>query len=95
METKLDKLDKLSRALQQERSELQSTIKNLSKPATTTENTVATPQPDVVPSTMSCEAATNGHDASKIELGETLPTDTNELTPTPESPNLYGSSLLQ
>ena len=91
METKLDKLDKLSRALQQERSELQSTIKNLSKPAATIENTVATPQPDVVPS----ETATNGHDALKIEPGETLTTDTNELTPKPESPNLYGSFLIQ
>ena len=37
-EVKLDKLDKLSRALQQERSELQSTIKNLSKPETTPTN---------------------------------------------------------
>jgi hypothetical protein len=31
LETKLDKLDKLSRALQQERVNLQTTIKNLSK----------------------------------------------------------------
>lgn len=36
LEAKLDKLDKLSRALQQERTELQTTIKNLSKPVTTT-----------------------------------------------------------
>lgn len=32
---KLDKLDKLSRALQQERTDLQATIKKLSKPGTT------------------------------------------------------------
>jgi predicted nucleic acid-binding Zn-ribbon protein len=47
LETKLDKLDKLSRALQQERSELQTTIKNLSKPASaitsSTENDSSTP----------------------------------------------------
>ncbi len=36
LEIKLDKLDKLSRALQQERVDLQTTIKNLSKSTTTT-----------------------------------------------------------
>jgi hypothetical protein len=35
LEIKLDKLDKLSRALQQERIDLQTTIKNLSKSTTT------------------------------------------------------------
>lgn len=80
-ETKLDKLDKLSRALQQERSELQATIKNLSKPSATTENARPTPS----------TTAVNGHDASKTEPVETVTTDTNGSTPTPDSPNLYGS----
>jgi hypothetical protein len=35
LEIKLDKLDKLSRALQQERCDLQATIKNLSKSTST------------------------------------------------------------
>jgi hypothetical protein len=52
LEAKLDKLDKLSRALQQERSELQGTIKNQSKPATTpisssTENGTPTSDTDL------------------------------------------------
>lgn len=83
MENKLDKLDKLSRALQQERSELQTTIKNLSKPTTTTENTLTTSQPDET-------TATNGHDAPKTDPEETITTEPIELVPTPESPNLYG-----
>lgn len=44
LETKLDKLDKLSRALQQERIDLQATIKNLTKASTP-------PAPPAPPST--------------------------------------------
>jgi len=98
LEVKLDKLDKLSRALQQERSDLQATIKNLSKPASTAaappvsvlaENETT---PTTVPSTPS-ETAVNGHDASKNESVETPIADTNGSTPAPESPNLYDSEL--
>ena len=52
LENKLDKLDRLSRALQQERSDLQATIKNLSKPSTTAVSTSST-----VPTTTTAAAA--------------------------------------
>ncbi len=42
LDIKLDKLDRLCRALQQERSDLQVTIKTLTKPSTTN-NLSATP----------------------------------------------------
>jgi len=41
LDIKLDKLDRLCRALQQERSDLQTTIKNLTKSSTTIENDAA------------------------------------------------------
>ncbi len=62
LEVKLDTLDKLSRALQQERSELQITIKNLSKPVnSSTENRSTTP--------------TNGDDLPKNDSVLTTDTD--------------------
>jgi len=92
LEIKLDKLDKLSRALQQERSELQTTIKNLSKPPTTgnlsTENDSSTHL-----ASSSSETAVNGHDASKNESVVTTTSDADGSTPLPESPNLYDSEL--
>ncbi|CAF3662591.1 unnamed protein product [Rotaria sp. Silwood1] len=45
LEIKLDKLDKLSRALQQERSDLQATIKKLSKSPTTASTSSSVPPP--------------------------------------------------
>lgn len=73
-------MDKLSRVLQQQRSELQATIKNLRNPSTT-DNAVS-----ITPS----ETPINGHNASKVEPLEMITTDTNESTSTQESPNLYG-----
>jgi uncharacterized protein YlxW (UPF0749 family) len=53
LEIKLDKLDKLSRALQQERTDLQTTIKNLSKSAT------AVPSPSSVLTTITSSTEDN------------------------------------
>jgi len=94
LEIKLDKLDKLSRALQQERSDLQTTIKNLSKSTTTvsslTEGDSSTPP---IVSSSSSETAINGHDLSKNESVLTTTSDADGSTPVPESPNLYDSEL--
>jgi len=81
LEVKLDKLDKLSRALQQERSELQTTIKNLSKPGTTTVNSSTENHPSTSVETI----PSNGHDVPKNDSVLTTTTDTDG------SPNLYGS----
>jgi len=40
LDVKLDKLDRLCRALQQERSDLQTTIKNLTKSSTTSSSAI-------------------------------------------------------
>ena len=65
MEAKLDKLDKLSRALQQERTELQTTIKNLSKPGTTTISSSNGNESSTAP-----EIPVNGHETSKTVTDE-------------------------
>jgi len=93
LEIKLDKLDKLSRALQQERSELQTTIKNLSKPPTTGNSSTENDSSTHLASSSSSETAVNGHDASKNESVVTTTSDADGSTPLPESPNLYDSEL--
>ena len=82
METKMDKLDKLSRALQQERSDLQATIKNLSKSSAGTTPAAAAPPPPPA-----ATAAAPVHPPENEN--ETHPSD---ATPD-ESANLYGSFL--
>ena len=74
---KMDKLDKLSRALQQERVELQTTIKSLSKtPKSLNEN-----EPGAPP------AESNGHELEK-STDSVLPSDT--VDGSLPSDNLYG-----
>ena len=51
LDIKLDKLDRLCRALQQERSDLQATIKNLTKTSTTPAENGAAKKDEVVSST--------------------------------------------
>ncbi|CAF3544045.1 unnamed protein product [Rotaria sordida] len=66
LEIKLDKLDKLSRALQQERSDLQGTIKKLSKSATTAStSSVPTPPP---PTTTVTSSTTSVEDDPSVNV---------------------------
>ncbi|UJR38308.1 hypothetical protein I4U23_030978 [Adineta vaga] len=78
LDAKLEKLDKLSRALQQERVDLQTTIKNLSKSSNDNEQSVA--------DNNSSEQVSNGHHESKNDTVD-------ENTSSSEPANLYDSEL--
>jgi len=93
LEIKLDKLDKLSRALQQERSDLQATIKNLSKSATTTISSSAVSSTPMADIPISSEEVINEHEVMKNDSVQTTTFDTNGSIPVVESPNLYDSEL--
>ncbi|CAF1354559.1 unnamed protein product [Adineta steineri] len=100
---KLDKLDRLCRALQQERLDLQGTIKNLTKSSSITPSENCTPSSTTASSTLETDKTTNV-DASKssetptinehdaVENNEVVSTTT-ITADTDGSPNLYDSEL--
>ncbi|CAF1524069.1 unnamed protein product [Adineta ricciae] len=85
IDTKLEKFDKLSRALQQERTELQTTIKNLSKSSNDGDQSTVVAD--------SSEKVSNGHHESKTDSVTPISTVTDENTPNAEPANLYDSEL--
>ncbi|CAF0719114.1 unnamed protein product [Adineta ricciae] len=85
IDTKLEKFDKLSRALQQERTELQTTIKNLSKSSNDNDQSTAVAD--------SSEKVSNGHHESQNDSMKPISTVTDENTSNAEPANLYDSEL--
>ena len=83
----MDKLDKLSRALQQERVELQTTIKNLSKPA----KGLSENEPVATPTEIN---TSNGHDlAASTDVVPPFSDTTTTTDGSASSANLYGESI--